>query len=158
MPHSGWFFFFFWLHSLIFKFHDTIFKGLNNILLCRCTILYLLSWGTYGVHPQFLAIINRKGMNVIEQVSLWHGGVSFGLMPRRGIAGSSGRSIPNFQKNHHIDFQCDCTSLHWAIICVTDLSYSDRWKIESHNHFNLICIFWLMFSIHLSFIYWEISV
>ena len=35
-----------------------------------------------------LAILNNVAMNVIEQVSLWEGGASFGYMPRIGIAGS----------------------------------------------------------------------
>jgi hypothetical protein len=34
-------------------------------------------------------------MNVVEHVSLWHGGASFGYiyMSRSGIAGSSGRKL-----------------------------------------------------------------
>jgi hypothetical protein len=38
-------------------------------------------------------------------------GASFGYIPKNGIAGSSGRSIPNFQRNVQIDFQSGCTSL-----------------------------------------------
>jgi putative Ca2+/H+ antiporter (TMEM165/GDT1 family) len=38
-------------------------------------------------------------------VSLLYVGVSFGYMPRSGIAGSSGRIISNFLRSHHIDFQ-----------------------------------------------------
>ena len=34
---------------------------------------------------QFLAIKNKVAMNIVEQVSLWGGGASFG--PRIGIAG-----------------------------------------------------------------------
>ena len=33
-------------------------------------------------------------------------------MPKSGIAGFEEGSFPNFLRNHHIDFQCDCTSLH----------------------------------------------
>jgi hypothetical protein len=32
-------------------------------------------------------------------------------MPRTGIAGSSGKTISNFSRNHKTDFQIDCTSL-----------------------------------------------
>jgi hypothetical protein len=32
-------------------------------------------------------------------------------MPRRGIAGSSGSTMPNFMRNHQTDFQSGCTSL-----------------------------------------------
>jgi hypothetical protein len=51
-------------------------------------------------------------MSIVEHVSLWYGGVSFGHMPRSDIVGSSGRDIPNFLRIHQIDFQNGCTSLH----------------------------------------------
>ena len=50
-------------------------------------------------------------MNIVEHVSLWHGGASFGYMYKIGIAGSSSRSISNFLRNLQIDFQSGCTSL-----------------------------------------------
>ena len=37
---------------------------------------------------QFLAIMNRAAMNMTEQVSLWEDEVSFGYMPKSGMAGS----------------------------------------------------------------------
>jgi hypothetical protein len=43
-------------------------------------------------------------MNIVEQVPLWHGGASFGYMPKSGTARSSGRSISNFLRNLQIDF------------------------------------------------------
>ena len=42
---------------------------------------------------QLLAITNKTAMNVVEDVSLWYGGASFGYMPSSGIAGSLGRTI-----------------------------------------------------------------
>jgi hypothetical protein len=45
---------------------------------------------------QLLAITNKAAMNIVEHVSLWYGGASFGYMTKSGIAGSSGRSISNF--------------------------------------------------------------
>jgi hypothetical protein len=60
---------------------------------------------------QFLAIINKATMKIVEHVPLWDGGTSFGYIPKSGIAGSSGRSIPNFLRNLQIDFQSGCTSL-----------------------------------------------
>jgi len=48
---------------------------------------------------QLLAIINMVAMNIVEHVSLLHVGVSFGYMPKRGIAGSSGSSMSNFLRN-----------------------------------------------------------
>jgi hypothetical protein len=32
-------------------------------------------------------------MNIVEHVPLWHGGASFGYIPKSGITGSPGRSI-----------------------------------------------------------------
>jgi hypothetical protein len=42
---------------------------------------------------QLLATANKAAMNIVEHVSLWHGGSSFGYIPKSGIAASSGRSI-----------------------------------------------------------------
>ena len=39
---------------------------------------------------QFLTIINKAAMNIVEHVSLLPVGTSSGYMPRRDIAGSSG--------------------------------------------------------------------
>ena len=60
---------------------------------------------------QLLAITNKAAMNIVEHVSLWHGGTSFGFIPKSGIAGSSGRSISSFLSNLQMDFQSGCTSL-----------------------------------------------
>ena len=60
---------------------------------------------------QFLTITNKASVNIVEHVSLWYGRKSFGYMSKSGIAGSSGRSIYNFLRNHQIDFQSGCTSL-----------------------------------------------
>ena len=59
---------------------------------------------------QFVAIVIKTAMNIVKQVSLMYGRVSFGYMPRSGIAGSSGRSISNFLRNCQIDFQSGCLS------------------------------------------------
>ena len=62
---------------------------------------------------QLLAITNKAAMNIVDQVSLWHGGASFGYIPKSGIAGSSGRFISNFLRKLQIDFQSGYTSLKY---------------------------------------------
>jgi hypothetical protein len=37
---------------------------------------------------QFLPIMNKAAMNIVEKVSLWYSGTSFEYMSRSGIAGS----------------------------------------------------------------------
>jgi hypothetical protein len=37
---------------------------------------------------QFLVIMNKATVNILEQMSLWYDGVSFGYMPKSSIAGS----------------------------------------------------------------------
>jgi len=51
-----------------------------------------------------LAIINKAAMNRVEHVSLLYFGVSFGNMPRSGIAGSTGSTMSNFLRNFQSDF------------------------------------------------------
>ena len=60
---------------------------------------------------QLVTIINKIPMNMVEHVSLSYVGASFGYMPISGIAGSSGRTISSFLRNHHIDFQSGFTNL-----------------------------------------------
>jgi hypothetical protein len=37
---------------------------------------------------QFMAIMPKAAMNIVEQVSLWDGGATFGYMPKSSIAES----------------------------------------------------------------------
>ena len=50
---------------------------------------------------QFLATTNSAAMNIVEQKSLLHECVSFGYMPKSGIAGYCGRLIPIFLRSRH---------------------------------------------------------
>jgi hypothetical protein len=76
----------------------------------------------FGIHStvmghlgyfQLLASTDKATVNMVEHVSLWHGGASFGYIPKSGIAGFSGRSMSNFLKNLQIDFQNGYTSLQF---------------------------------------------
>jgi hypothetical protein len=62
-------------------------------------------------------------MNVVEYVPLWHGGASFGCMPKNGKAGSSGRSTSNFLKSEN-------QSGDWTASLVALLLYS----LSSYPH------------------------
>jgi hypothetical protein len=50
--------------------------------------LYILQLRTSRFFLQFLSIMNKAAMNMVEQVSLWDVYTSFGYMPMSGIAGS----------------------------------------------------------------------
>jgi len=60
---------------------------------------------------QLLVITNKATLNIVEHVPPWNHGASFKYMPKRGRAGSSGRSISNFPRNCQTDFQVGCTTL-----------------------------------------------
>jgi hypothetical protein len=49
--------------------------------------IYSSAMGHLG-HFQFLAITNKTAIDIVEQVSGWDAGASFGYMPRNDIAGS----------------------------------------------------------------------
>jgi hypothetical protein len=54
--------------------------------------IYSLVEGYLGCF-QFLDILSKAAMNILEHMSLKYGGISFGYRPRSVIAGSSGRTI-----------------------------------------------------------------
>ena len=77
---------------------------MNHIFCINSSVLGHLSYFL------LLPITNKAAMNIVEHVSLWHGGASFGYIPKNGISGSLGTSISNFLRNLQIDFQSGCTS------------------------------------------------
>ena len=62
-------------------------------------------------------------MNIEEHVAMLYVGISFGYMPRSGIAGTSGSTMYIFPRNHQTDFQSGCTSLQshqqWKIVSLS---------------------------------------
>ena len=67
--------------------------------------------------------MNNAAMTIGEHMSLWYDWASFGYIPKSGIAGSGGRLLSNFLRNHHTDFQSCSTSLHsheqWRSVSLT---------------------------------------
>jgi len=99
---------------------------------------------------QLLAIINKAAMNIVEHVSLLYVGGSFGYMPRRGIAGSSGSTMSNFLRNHQTDFRSGCTSLQ----------SHKQWRsvpLSPHLHQHLLSPGFLILSILIG-MRWNLSV
>ena len=97
LPYSEWF----------SKFRIYIY--LNSIPLCRC-ITFSLSVLLVEVHLsyfQFLAIVNKAAINIVEQVSLWNGAPSSELCVQEWYIWVQVRTIPSFLRN----FQSDCTIL-----------------------------------------------
>ena len=81
---------------------------------------------------------------------MWDGRAYFQYMPRSGTAGYLGRTIPNFLRNCHLDFQSSYMSLFshqkWrsvplatscAVAWVLDLRHSNGYKMESQSCFDL---------------------
>ena len=98
--------------------------------------------GTSGC-LQLLAIINKATKNIVEHMPLWHGGVSFGYIPKSGIVGYSVRSISNFLRNHQIDFHSGCTSLQ----------SHQQWRsvpLSPHPHQNVLSLEDLILAILIS--------
>jgi hypothetical protein len=61
---------------------------------------------------QFLAVMNKASMNIVEQVSLCCNGESFDHISGSDIVGSLG-TMHNYLRNCQIDFQRSCTSLQF---------------------------------------------
>ena len=79
--------------------------------MCHTFFIYSSVEGHLGCF-QVLPIANNAAMNIVEQMLLLYDWTSFGYISKSGIAGCWGRLILNFLRNHHIDFQSSCTSLH----------------------------------------------
>jgi hypothetical protein len=60
---------------------------------------------------QFLAIINKAVMNIVEHVSLLHAEAFSGYMPRSSISGYSSRIMTTFLRNRQTGFQSGCINL-----------------------------------------------
>ena len=68
---------------------------------------------------QILPITKNATMTIVEEVYLRYGGASLEYMPRSGRTEYWGRSIPNFLRNHQIDFQSGFISFLFHQQCRT---------------------------------------
>jgi hypothetical protein len=99
---------------------------------------------------QFLAIINKATMNIVEHVSFLPVETSSGYMPRRGIVGTYSSIMSNFLRNCQTDFQSGCTSLQshqqWSSV-----------PLYPHPHQHLLSPEFLILAI-LSGVRWNLRV
>jgi len=110
LPQSGWYFL---LNPFACEFHDVLVFDSWVVFHCVAVQNFLYPFLVEGHlgYLHLLVIINKAAINIVEHVSLLYVGASFGYMPRRGIAGSSGNTMSNFLRNLQTYFQSGCTSL-----------------------------------------------
>jgi hypothetical protein len=87
---------------------------LSSSIQLPSNLWFFCIWSSIEEHLgcfQLLAIISKAAVNIVEHVYLWYGRENCGYIPSSYIAGSLGRTISNFLRNHQIDFQRGYTSL-----------------------------------------------
>lgn len=88
-------------------------------------------------------------MNIMEHVFLLYVRASFGYIPRSSIAGSSSKTISNFLRKHHTDFQTGCTNLqsHKQQLSVLLSLHLCQHLLPSEFFFNLQPLFPIFYSV-----------
>ena len=99
MSFSVWVISVYFLVPSIFHGQNSNVLVFNSWMVFRCVndpnFLYpFLGWRMSSF--QFLTIMNKAAMNILEQVLLWDGTASFGYLHRNSLAGSYRGNLPNF--------------------------------------------------------------
>ena len=105
-----------------------------------------------------IKIIHYKSAMIIGKCPHGIVGHLFGYMPRSGIAGSWGRTIPSFLRNHQIDFQRVCTSLYsnqqWRSVPLTPYPHQHVLSLKFWILAILVGIIWNFRVVWFIFPWW----
>jgi hypothetical protein len=138
----------FYFHLFACKIHDVLIFNRSILFHCLNEPHFCIQSSVEG-HPgdfQFLAVINKAAMNMLEHMSLWYGGQSFGYIPKSGRAG---RTICNVLRNSQTDSR--------GVVPVCNPTSTEEVFLYPHPCRNVLSLGFLILAILIS-IRWNVSV